>query len=223
MTAIATAEEAAEDEAVAAAAAPATGGKAPAAGGDRRLLADNGKGDDESDEEPAKGDKGEKGEKKKVETPKQQQQQPKDGQGDAKKGGGSGDKGKGGGAQQPAKAPPAKKAAPAPPEVSDECRALLALAAPPELPSPYDKAGAAVRAAVAQLDRLQAATGLPVMERDARGVPTGVSLTGWSALAGIAALLVSVVGGALLAWRRYSGGGGNKYTLVMKSVAPPGH
>lgn len=107
------------------------------------------------------------------------------------------------------------------PELAPECRVLLQLAEPPELASPFDNAHAAVQAAVAQLERLQAATGLPVLKKDSRGVAHGISLTGWSALVGLAALVVAVAGGAALAWRRYYGPR-QGYTLVTKSVAPQG-
>jgi hypothetical protein len=102
------------------------------------------------------------------------------------------------------------------PTLEPRCMALLELAEPPDLPPAFDEAGAAVRAAVAQLERLQDVTGLPVTVRDARGRTQGVSLTGWSALLGIAALVMAVLCGVRCAWRQYRGHSG--YTLVTKAA-----
>ncbi|KIZ01249.1 hypothetical protein MNEG_6714 [Monoraphidium neglectum] len=186
--------------------------------GRRRRLLDDDDDDDEDDDhhkDEHKDDK--KDERKHKEDAKEQRKQEKE-QGKAE---GAGGKGEAAGKDAKAdKGGEAKREQP-PLHVSDECRVLLALAEPPQLPSPFDAAGAAVRAAVQQLDRLQGATGVPVLHRDARGTPTGISLTGWSAVVGMAALVIAVLGGAVLALRHLRGGR-HSYTLVTKSAPPQG-
>ncbi|GBF91963.1 hypothetical protein Rsub_04687 [Raphidocelis subcapitata] len=108
-----------------------------------------------------------------------------------------------------------------PPPLAAGCRALLDLAEPPPPASAFDDSAAVVRAAVAQLDRLQRATGLPVLAKDARGGAAGVTLTGWSALLGVAAVAAALAGGAALAWRRWAGPRAG-YTLVMKAAPQQG-
>jgi hypothetical protein len=47
--------------------------------------------------------------------------------------------------------------------------------------------------------------------------PSVLTLTGWSAIAGMFALAIVVVGGAVLAWRRYLGlDKYSGYTMVVK-------
>jgi Golgi apparatus protein 1 len=58
-----------------------------------------------------------------------------------------------------------------------------------------------------------------MVARDDAGRPQGITLTGWSALLGIAALVVAVFGGGLYAWRQYTGAG-DAATVVLKSRQP---
>lgn len=196
MTAIAKAEEGIED--AAAEEVPQSGDRRR-----RRLLADGG-----GKEGGSGGKSGGGGSSK------------KEGGGGSGGGGKQKSSGKGGGGAAAAAGGRGKAerptAAPAPAlQLAPQCRVLLELAEPPALPSPFETAGGAVRAAVAQLEKLQATTGLPVLEKDAHGTSMGVSLTGWSALVGLAALVVAVLGGAAYGLRALRGGG-RGYALVAK-------
>lgn len=56
-----------------------------------------------------------------------------------------------------------------------------------------------------------------LLVRDRSGNARSVTLTGWTALAGIAAFIVIIMWGVAYAWRRYRGGpAGDGYTLVVK-------
>lgn len=50
-----------------------------------------------------------------------------------------------------------------------------------------------------------------------QGGVKGISLTGWSALAGMMALALLIVCGAVYGWRRYTGQDRVGYTLVQKT------
>jgi Golgi apparatus protein 1 len=69
-----------------------------------------------------------------------------------------------------------------------------------------------------QLAALETRTGVPLLARDTAGRAQGVTLTGWSALAGIAALVVMLLTGMSYAWRQYHGGV-DPATVVLKSRA----
>lgn len=56
-----------------------------------------------------------------------------------------------------------------------------------------------------QLAAIESKTGAQMLKRDNLGRPRGVTLTGWSALIGITALVVMLLGGATYGWRHYSG------------------
>jgi Golgi apparatus protein 1 len=55
-----------------------------------------------------------------------------------------------------------------------------------------------------------------MLVRDRAGNAQGVTLTGWTALAGIAALIVLVMFSASYAWGKYRGASKDGYTLVVK-------
>lgn len=56
-----------------------------------------------------------------------------------------------------------------------------------------------------------------LLVRDRSGNARSVTLTGWTALAGIAAFIVLIMWGVAYAWRRYRGGpASDGYTLVVK-------
>lgn len=112
------------------------------------------------------------------------------------------------------RAPPA--GAPAAPRLSDECRALADVAAPPNMKRVFEES-LSVALLGSQLSKVEAKTGLPLLARDARtGAARGVTLTGWTALVGILALVVMLLGGAVYAWRHYYGVGDGT-TVVLKS------
>jgi Golgi apparatus protein 1 len=67
-----------------------------------------------------------------------------------------------------------------------------------------------------QVARVEARTGVSLMARDGRGRPEGITLTGWSALAGIAALVVTLLAAATYAWRGYTGAS-DPSTVVLKA------
>ena len=55
------------------------------------------------------------------------------------------------------------------------------------------------------------------LHRDPFGQPQAITLTGWSALAGIAALVLLVGWGGYQGYRKYRGMGDHDYTLVVKN------
>ncbi|KAF8068299.1 GLG1 [Scenedesmus sp. PABB004] len=124
-------------------------------------------------------------------------------------------------AAKPAAGAKPAAAAPAAPALSDACHALAALAEPPssERGGAFDVRGAAFSAVTASLAAVQDSTGLPTVTRNRQGGVTGVSLTGWTALAGVGALAVVVLAGATLGVRQWVGGGDRSgYSLVAKAA-----
>jgi Golgi apparatus protein 1 len=107
-----------------------------------------------------------------------------------------------------------------PPHLSEECLTVAQLAAPPDAKRAFDAALGAAALLGSQLSRLEGATGVEMVARDAAGKPEGITLTGWSALLGIAALVVAVLGGAWYAWRQYTGAG-DAATVVLKTRHQP--
>jgi hypothetical protein len=68
-----------------------------------------------------------------------------------------------------------------------------------------------------QLNRVESSTGLTMLERGKNGQATGISLTGWTAILGMAAFMLLLAAGAMLAYKRYTGGPqAAGYTLVLK-------
>lgn len=101
--------------------------------------------------------------------------------------------------------------------LSDECRVLADVAEPPNMKQAFD-AGLAVVLLQSQLGALESKTGLPMMNYDKTGKAQNVTITGWTALAGIASLIVLMLFGANYAWRRYKGSHETAgYTLVVKN------
>jgi hypothetical protein len=71
--------------------------------------------------------------------------------------------------------------------------------------------------AQSQLTSLESSTGLSMLQRGRNGQATGISLTGWTAILGMAALLLLAAAGVLMAYRRYNGSPQSAgYTLVLK-------
>lgn len=110
---------------------------------------------------------------------------------------------------------PASAGVAPPPQLSPECRAIASVAEAQDGKAAFDASLSAAALLGGQLARLEAVTGAPMLARDQLGRPEGVTLTGWSALLGIAALLAAVCVGAAYAWRQYRGG--DPATVVLKS------
>lgn len=65
---------------------------------------------------------------------------------------------------------------------------------------------------------MEGATGLTMLSRDRYGNARSVTLTGWSAVLGMAALVVVLMYGAQYAYKRYKGIDDKDYTLVVKKA-----
>jgi Golgi apparatus protein 1 len=102
------------------------------------------------------------------------------------------------------------------PAISQGCRALLELAKPPDMARAFDNTLTQALLET-QLGSLEASTGVSMLNRDRRGNVTSVALTGWLAVAGMAALIVLVVAGGVYGYRRYTGDTGSASTVVLKS------
>jgi hypothetical protein len=110
----------------------------------------------------------------------------------------------------------------APPRLSDECRAVAEVGAPPNMKRAFDES-LSVALLGSQLTALESRSGVELVSRDARtGRARGVTLTGWTALLGVAALVVAVLAGLSYAWRQYSGTG-DASTVVLKSQRGAGY
>lgn len=105
------------------------------------------------------------------------------------------------------------------PQLSEQCYQLVAIASPPHMKHPYDMQSVAYSVLTKPLERIQETTGLQTLETNGR--TTAISLTGWTALAGIAALVVVLLAGATYGVRQYLGGH-EGYTLVMKQAPAAG-
>ncbi len=55
-----------------------------------------------------------------------------------------------------------------------------------------------------------------MLSRDSKGNARGITLTGWTALAGIASLVVLALAATSYAYGRYKGANKDGYTLVVK-------
>lgn len=99
--------------------------------------------------------------------------------------------------------------------LSDSCRVLADIAEPPNMKQAFD-ASLSVVLLQSQLGMLESATGWNLMARDRSGNAQAITLTGWTAVAGMAALVVLIMWGAAFAWRRYRGVPDKDYTLVVK-------
>ncbi|GAX78146.1 hypothetical protein CEUSTIGMA_g5588.t1 [Chlamydomonas eustigma] len=99
--------------------------------------------------------------------------------------------------------------------LSESCRVLADVAEPPNVKAAFD-ASLTVVLMQSQLEALESKTGVQMLVRDRAGNAQGVTLTGWTALAGIAALIVLVMFSASYAWGKYRGANKDGYTLVVK-------
>lgn len=101
--------------------------------------------------------------------------------------------------------------------LSDECRVLADVAEPPNMRKAFD-AGLAVVLLQSQLGALESKTGLPMMDYDKQGNAQGVTITGWTALAGISSLIILMLFAGNYAYKRYKGAHeAAGYTLVVKN------
>lgn len=105
------------------------------------------------------------------------------------------------------------------PQLSDQCYQLAALAEPPKLEQSYGVRSIAYSALTTSLDHVEKVTGLQTLSRSRQGGVRSVSLTGWTAVIGMAALVVLMMAGATIAVRQYIGHGDKVgYTLVTKQA-----
>jgi hypothetical protein len=121
------------------------------------------------------------------------------------------------------KATPAAASKPAPearqiPRLSEQCYELAVIAEPPTVERTFDVQSAAYSMLTSSMEKLEASTGLPTVTRNRQGGVTAVSLTGWTALVGMASLVVVLLAGATLGVRQYLGHVREGYTLVTKQA-----
>lgn len=99
--------------------------------------------------------------------------------------------------------------------LSEKCRALADVAEPPNMKQAFE-ASLSVALLQSQLSRLEGATGLNMLNRDQTGVAESITLTGWTALAGITAMVVLIMWGLAYGYKRYKGIPDKDYTVVLK-------
>ena len=113
----------------------------------------------------------------------------------------------------PAKA--ASSAAASTRTLSDQCHLLADIAEPPNMKQAFE-ASLSVALLQSQLSMLEGATGLQMLNRNPKGVAESISLTGWTALAGISSFVILILWGSTFAYKKYKGIGDKDYTLVVK-------
>lgn len=166
----------------------------------RRLLAADKEKEKEKEEEEEGADKEEEDDKEeqaKAEV-KQQGRKEQPGKADAK-----------GKASVVAKKPEAKVV----PKLSNQCFELASIAEPAKVERTFDVQSAAYSLLTSSMEKLGQSTGLPTVTRNRQGGVTAISLTGWMALLGIAALVVVLMAASTLGVRQYLGPKGG-YALV---------
>ncbi|KXZ55868.1 hypothetical protein GPECTOR_2g1419 [Gonium pectorale] len=100
--------------------------------------------------------------------------------------------------------------------LSDKCTALVDVAEPPNMKQAFE-ASLTVALLQSQLAAVEGATGLTMLNRDRQGNAQSLTLSGWTALLGIASMVVLVMFGANFAYRKYRGVPEQAgYTLVVK-------
>eukprot|EP00879_Flechtneria_rotunda_P002629 GHRR01002831.1.p1 GENE.GHRR01002831.1~~GHRR01002831.1.p1 ORF type:complete len:772 (+),score=213.92 GHRR01002831.1:193-2316(+) len=108
-----------------------------------------------------------------------------------------------------------KDATAAIPQLSEQCRVLADVAEPPNMKRAFETS-LSVALLESQLSSLEAKTGLPMINRDRQGNAKSITLTGWTAIAGMAALVVLLIAGGTYAWKQYHGVPDSS-TVVLKS------
>ncbi|GIL70396.1 hypothetical protein Vretimale_3583 [Volvox reticuliferus] len=102
------------------------------------------------------------------------------------------------------------------PRLSDKCSALVDVAEPPNMKQAFE-ASLTVALLQSQLSAVEATTGLTMLQRDNHGNAQALTLTGWTALLGIASMVLLVLWGINYAYRQYRGVPEQAgYTLVVK-------
>eukprot|EP00879_Flechtneria_rotunda_P008992 GHRR01009415.1.p1 GENE.GHRR01009415.1~~GHRR01009415.1.p1 ORF type:complete len:539 (+),score=221.10 GHRR01009415.1:802-2418(+) len=107
-------------------------------------------------------------------------------------------------------------------KLSEQCYRLAAIAAPSDVEQGFDASTIAYSMQTAltlSMQRVEQATGLQTLRRNGQGAVTAISLTGWTALAGVAAFVLVLFAGALYGIRQYLGHAHQGYSLVVKSPA----
>jgi Golgi apparatus protein 1 len=99
--------------------------------------------------------------------------------------------------------------------ISEECRSLIEVAEPPDMRDAFD-ASLSLGFIQAQLEALEGPTGLNLVSKDSKH---SVTLTGWTALTGVASFVLVLAYGINLAVRRIRGGPESQgySTLVLKN------
>lgn len=92
----------------------------------------------------------------------------------------------------------------APPQLNEQCRLLADVAEPPNMKRVFETTLSAALLE-SQLSTIEDKTGLPMLNRDRKGNAQSITLTGWTALAGMAALVVLAIAGITYAWKQYHG------------------
>ncbi|KAG2498297.1 hypothetical protein HYH03_003558 [Edaphochlamys debaryana] len=100
--------------------------------------------------------------------------------------------------------------------LSDKCIALVDVAEPPNMKQAFE-ASLTVALLQSQLSAVESRTGLTMLKRDNQGNAQDLTLTGWTALLGIASMVLLVAFGVNVAYKRYRGlPDQSGYTLVVK-------
>lgn len=100
-------------------------------------------------------------------------------------------------------------------QLSEKCRVLADVAEPPNMKQAFE-ASLSVALLQSQLTKLEATTGLPMLNRNRAGVAESVTLTGWTALAGVTAMIVVLMWAAAYGYKKYKGIPDKDYTVVLK-------
>jgi hypothetical protein len=105
------------------------------------------------------------------------------------------------------------------PKLSEECWQLAWLAEPPDIHEEFNTDLATMQLVTVGLEKLEGMTGVGLVERNEQGGTTGISLTGWTALIGMAALMLVVFAGVVYGLKQWFLGPEKEgYTLVMKTA-----
>lgn len=103
----------------------------------------------------------------------------------------------------------------APPQLSEECKVLADVAEPPNMKRAFETT-LSVALLESQLSALESKTGVAMVNRDQSGHAQSLTLTGWTAIAGVAAMVVLVLVGGTYAYKRYTGVPLDSTTVVLK-------
>lgn len=99
-------------------------------------------------------------------------------------------------------------------KLSAQCFLLVDIADPPDARRSFE-ASLSYAGLLEVLGEFGSQAGLGLVQRDRRGAASALSLTGWAAMAGIAAFVLLLIAGMAAVYRRLRGGPPG-YTLVLK-------